>query len=362
MFETIIITDDQLFAELESDWQELLLRTEASIFQSWPWCWHWWQLNKSGKRLAIVTVKAEGELVGLLPVFISRSYLGLPLRVGALLGTGTFDYGGVLIDSKSDVPAIMEQMIDCLMAQKWHVLDFHQLPAGGQLAAWEAMLNNRAQAELIDQEATLISFLPADVDGLRSSLGKKFRTNLDYNQRRLEKEHALEVRLSPPDEVARDIDVFFDLHQKRWRNKHLPGAFYSRKNREFHRRVAGSLSESGNLCLSFLLIDDQKVATVYGFRLRDVFYYYLGGFDPAWSSRSVSSLLLYTLNTRAIAEGVRVFDFLRGDEGYKSRWQALPALNYRLLVTRPALRSSLAKWLLVRENQVLLKAKARLHS
>jgi CelD/BcsL family acetyltransferase involved in cellulose biosynthesis len=44
----------------------------------------------------------------------------------------------------------------------------------------------------------------------------------------------------------------------------------------------------------------------------------------------------------AIGDGAREFDFLRGDETYKFAWKAEERETLRLILGRPALRSSFA--------------------
>lgn len=361
MFNAGIINDDRQFAALESDWRQLLKRSGATVFQSWAWCWHWWLLNKKGKRLLIIAVKDKDRLIGLAPLFVSRFYVGLPLKVAALLGTGTIDYGGIIIDSEADRLRVLDSIKQLLFQQHWHVIDLHQLPEDDALVKGMELFEDQAVVYLVDQEPTLVTALPQSIDDFRLSLSKKFRTNLDYNWRRLQRDHRVEIKISAPESVLEDMSGFFDLHRKRWRQRRLPGAFYTAGIRELHRAIATQLAAEGSLQLSFLLVDGEEAAAVYGFKQRDVFYYYLGGFDPRWGSRSVSSLLLYNLVTEAIKKGLRSFDFLRGAEDYKNRWQAELKQNYRLIIARASVKSSLAKSLLIAENAVVLKAKAWLH-
>src|SRR3989304_2955736 len=104
MLKAELLNEDQ-FINCENDWHDLLLNSSSSVFQSWAWCRHWWQINKNGKKLAVIALKNEDNLIGILPLYISRTYLGLPIKVGAFLGTGTFDYGGILINAGADYQA-----------------------------------------------------------------------------------------------------------------------------------------------------------------------------------------------------------------------------------------------------------------
>lgn len=357
-----MIENNDDFAALKEDWQDLTARSGASIFQSWTWCRHWWRTFGSGKRLAIITVSNKDRVIGLLPLFISRGYLGLPLRIAALIGTGSLDYGGVPVDPAADGEKVLGAMIDCLNSQKWDVIDLHQLTADDVFYRLKnhVFFQTGSGVEEYIQETTFKTLLPASPGDYAASLSKKFRDNIEYNWRRINKDHRVEVDINcdPVD----GLDDLYRLHRARWRKKSLPGVLYSEKARRFHRLIAADLFPENNLILSFLSIDGTRVAGLYGFKLNDTAYYYLGGFDPGWGNRSVSSLLLYRLISGVIEDGFRVFDFLRGEESYKDKWLAKPQPTYRLIVSKKSTRSDLAKKILARENQLILRAKKALHN
>lgn len=48
---------------------------------------------------------------------------------------------------------------------------------------------------------------------------------------------------------------------------------------------------------------------------------YLGGFSPEWADHSVGNVLLGHTIRAAIEEGAHTYELLRGDEGYKSRFE-----------------------------------------
>jgi CelD/BcsL family acetyltransferase involved in cellulose biosynthesis len=87
--------------------------------------------------------------------------------------------------------------------------------------------------------------------------------------------------------------------------------------------------EAGLLRLNVLRLDGRAVAVYYGFTHRERAYYYLGGFDPEFSALSPGTLAVAYAIEQALAEGVKTFDFLRGDERYKYLWGAEDTFTYR---------------------------------
>jgi CelD/BcsL family acetyltransferase involved in cellulose biosynthesis len=60
-------------------------------------------------------------------------------------------------------------------------------------------------------------------------------------------------------------------------------------------------------------------------------YAYISGFDPEWARYSLGTLLIAFAIERAIDEGCREFDFLRGREQYKYGWGAVNRATVRLV-------------------------------
>jgi CelD/BcsL family acetyltransferase involved in cellulose biosynthesis len=90
----------------------------------------------------------------------------------------------------------------------------------------------------------------------------------------------------------------------------------------------------------------RPIAVEYGFVGNDTIYYYQGGFDPAASDERPGWLCFSVSLRRAIDEGYRAYDFLRGDESYKASWNAesQQMLKYRVFGRGPAAQLRRAAW------------------
>jgi len=98
------------------------------------------------------------------------------------------------------------------------------------------------------------------------------------------------------------------------------GAFSDARVREFHLGLAKSFASNGWLNLAFLSLDGEPVAAKYGFIYGNKFYSYLSGFAPDYSKYRVGSVINMYLLRAMIDRGLKEFDFLNGEEPYKTRW------------------------------------------
>ena len=82
------------------------------------------------------------------------------------------------------------------------------------------------------------------------------------------------------------------------------------------------------LRMSWLELDGSPVAAEYHLAGPDATYAYQGGVDPRRLDEEPGRLSNMLTIRRAIEQGHRQFDFLRGDEPYKAHWRAIPRATY----------------------------------
>jgi CelD/BcsL family acetyltransferase involved in cellulose biosynthesis len=92
--------------------------------------------------------------------------------------------------------------------------------------------------------------------------------------------------------------------------------------------VAGKLLELGQLRLSWLELDGTPAAAEYHLVDSTATYAYQGGVDPERLYEEPGRLSTILCLRRAIEEGHKQFDFLRGDEPYKAHWRAVSRPTY----------------------------------
>ncbi len=338
--EILETVDRDAIAGLRDEWNGLLDRCPAAtIYQTWEWNEAWWRVFGANKRLRLLQVREGGRLMGFAPLYVSR-HLGTPLRRLAFIGTGATDYLDVLAeeDRAPEVCAAILRYLDTM--QGLDAADLQQLRPESELRraaeCHPSLIAGARRGELIPQEPCPYLELPAEWDEYSARLGKKNRSNISYAERLIARTFSsAEASLARSDNLETSLDALFDLHQLRWKARFLPGVLRTEKVREFHRIVAERFLERGWLRLHVTRIDCKIVAALYCFRFRERYYYYLGGFAPDLAKYSLGTVQTAGAIRQAIREGCSEFDFLRGNEPYKYRWQPEERVNCRLILSQP---------------------------
>jgi len=162
----------------------------------------------------------------------------------------------------------------------------------------------------------------------QSHLSKRFKKNLKYYPRRLEKDYQFEI--TPFDMHANiefQINEFKRLHQTRWSVNGKQGLFSNPNYESFHKRIITTCAQNGWLRLYFLRLKQKNVAAIYAYSYANKYYYYQAGFDTEYKKYSLGQILLNYLIRKAFDEGATEFDFLRGVTPYKYQWTDQHRIN-----------------------------------
>jgi CelD/BcsL family acetyltransferase involved in cellulose biosynthesis len=103
----------------------------------------------------------------------------------------------------------------------------------------------------------------------------------------------------------------------------------------FHRAVLPRLLASGRLRLHWLELEGHCVAVEYHLQGDQTVYAYQSGIDVGALRHGPGRLAGLAVIDRALREGFRTYDLLRGDEAYKRHWRATPRANVDFRIHRP---------------------------
>lgn len=334
------VTDAAALSALEADWASLLARADdPTPFQSFEWQETWWRHHGRG-RLWTLVAHDNGIMVGLMPLHISR-YRATPLRQVRFLGAPLSDFQEVLA-ARGHETAVRDVFVEHLARQssRWDLCDFADQRAGTSLTV--GAMPPSLRPLLLHHRVCPYIALDATWDAFAKSLSKNMRANLGRRRRQLAKQFRAEYDLATADTLPAAMEELFRLHNSRWRRRGVSGAFAGERMQAFHRDVAARFLARGWLKLHRLRLDGETRAAFYCFQLGARVYYYLSGFDMAFGKFSIGNVTMAAAIERAILDGAREFDLLRGDETYKFAWQAKERETLRLVIGRKAWRSSFA--------------------
>ena len=335
----VIWTDQQVFDVLEDAWERLV---EQSAFPS-PFitcAWHrvWWRHFHEGD-LHIVGWFDDDRLVGLAPLYISDGSLHCCLRpVGGIEVADYLDIVAVAGREEEICTAFLDHL-SSPDAPEWVEVELVNLP---EMTPTHRLLPDLAQdrswwAWCQIEDVCPIIPLPDSFDAYLQMLSKKQRHEVRRKLRRLQR-FAITMRhhvVSEGEDLQAAMDVFVHLHRRSHPDK---AAFMTAQMEGFFRDMVEMARARGWLHLSFLEVDGTPVATLLCFDYNGRRMVYNSGFDPDAAAELSPGWNLVVMEIQdAIERGLRIFDFLQGDEEYKYRLGARSTHVYRIRLRKEPL-------------------------
>ncbi|HWB00889.1 MAG TPA: GNAT family N-acetyltransferase [Pirellulales bacterium] len=314
--------------DLKATWNELAGQYPTRRYE---WCEAWWRhWGTPGNNLLVALIYDEqGMLIGIAPWYVERSMLSG--RVLRFLGSGEAcsDFLSILarLGRERDVAERLAEWLVGEQRDEWDLLDLEAVATEDETCAVFAHEMQR-RGHLVNRRQSLNTWriaLPANWDDFVQGMSKPNRRKVRTLETRAistdrAKLHVVRERW----ELKRAFDVLCELHERRRQSLGQRGCFSSARFTQFHRDIAAIFFEAGILRLSWTELDGKPVAADYGFNLGNIAYAYQSGIAPEAASENPGWLQI-TLSLRAaIEQGYAQFDFLRGDERYKSAWRAEP--------------------------------------
>ncbi|HEV2418685.1 MAG TPA: GNAT family N-acetyltransferase [Terriglobia bacterium] len=330
-------------------WEDLVAHyPQASSFSTWRWLVSWWRAFGEDRELLVLAFHDEtSRLIALAPLSI-RNERVLPvvkLRVLRLLGDGSGDSDNLDFPVRvgcEDVFAATFLNYLKSRAKDWDLCEMNTLPshspAGKALAKH---LKEGRWVSYVHPRAWSVVDLPDTWEEYLKKLSAKERGKVGYYSRRLEKKYR--VRFYKCTEEAclpQCLDILFKLHHERWRQAGEAGSFSSAARRQFYLEMGREFLRRGWLEFFLLDINGTPVAAQFGFRYDTTVFALQEGRDPAYSLDAVGYVLRARALKEFIADGLRRYDFLAGDDEYKARWGTCVGKYLDIHFARPLTRGS----------------------
>lgn len=311
-----------------------------SPFMRWAWH-HAWARSASPEELQTsfgIMLNGGDGMDGILPVAI-RPMSFRRARVRAL----TWAIGDVGCPDHLDIPGTadvdLSAAIPLLEPLPWQVIvlsgvaaDAHnvtRLSEAFQSRGYTVRRTPLAPCPYIE--------LPATWDEYLASLSKSRRQTIRWQERKLARDHAMVITDYAPDQLDEGWRRLRSLHSARWAGR---GSLSEDRLDRLLRSFSSELAARDELWLTTLDLDGEAAAAWHGFACGDTVYFYQSGRDPKWGSASVGLVLLGAMIRRAIERGYRRFDFLRGQDGYKTSWTSTERWVYEVVAIRPGWRGA----------------------
>lgn len=374
-----IATNLEEFELLKPEWNNLVSKSESTIFQTFEWNRVWWDYFGEGKELHIAIIYHADLLVGIVPLFLDTvqflnrrlysclRFIGSTVsqpRGENLMGIIAYsDYLDAIIRPGYEASAYerllqhfqnIERDFDEIILDEVpedSSICHHMVPALEEFG-YNYSTEVCSASPVIDLNCSWNEYL--------NNMSKKSRYNARRNLKMSTKpSHKVFdiLEIEEPDEVVPVYDEMVKLHQQRWNNLGYPGTFAEERMYEFLKKISTVFYQKGWLQFKMAVPSeggDECVAIDMILKFGDRVYMLHRAMDDEspYTQDSPGNVLLYRLLKEIADGGVKIFDFLRGVQEFKMRTADKVNRNKRIQIENPDGK--------VRVNKKLVKLAVRL--
>jgi len=339
------------FLQLQSDWERLFEENPRhSPFLAWGWVNAWLRHIARPHELQIIYLKdADGIVQFILPLHRQIGKFGIKSRKIVLVcnyGLECSDSLGCLCapDRENQSARLTADAIRHIYGRN-HVISLGFLDS---TADFPGRLNDAMQSAdrlvRVRPDAVCPAFhFPGSWDEYLGQLSYKFRSQVRRSCRQFGGDDQPELKRVDAADVGAFVRDLIRLNRSRLSDKGDSSSLEDGVLRTFFEEAMSYMSSHGIAWMDAIVQDHEVLGSALHFVHGDTIYYYMGGFDDKIGKLQPGTALLATVMQRGIDNGFRRFDFLRGDEAYKYRWNATAVSTHDVTIyPRGMLRGHLA--------------------
>lgn len=342
------INDNKRFADLEYAWKNIFDAVNLnSIFSSFEWCYCWWKYYGQNKKLKILLLKENNELVGIFPLMEEKCKFNYhPIKSIRFIGDGLADRIQFLF--LQDKTKCMTEIMNYLSRQpNWQLGQLNEIDGSYNIESdMDSCLSTNITVLIKKGSSCPFMSLGDNFNGWVHKLDKKMRKSIRNRERKMLSDGLVETKeiRSHPD-ILGIMQNAAALESKSWKGREKKGIFQTENDIRFHAELASKIMNRDWLQMFFLSFNRQDISYQYGFRLHNCYYAYNTAYDPEYSEYSPGTQVRYKHVESMMKHTVRNYDFLRGDEQFKLHWPVHIRYNKNIILYRDNIYTKYLKYL-----------------
>jgi CelD/BcsL family acetyltransferase involved in cellulose biosynthesis len=334
-----IVTTAAALDALAPEWHRLFAASPAaSPPLHWDWVREWWRLygpvyGLGGQGLRIFAVRADGRLLGVLPLYRRDAWGDEFLEPRRLLFLSQGEAPGDRIEGEyldllyapgeaaRCLAAIQKALLDGA-AGPWDLLSLAYVAETSPLSSWVSDLGECGlEVSIGEPMQYAIADLADGFDAYVTRLSYKARRNARTEVKAAAKDGLVVQFAANETEAEAYFDEMVSLHQQHWTALGKLGCYASERFTAFHRCLCQKFVGTGFAVLARLRGATGTLAVVQGFVVGNKFHAYQSGRsdDRQGQVASPSTAMHLLLMKRLLERGVTQYDFLAGALHYKHR-------------------------------------------
>ena len=333
-----IVTEEGLDG-LEDDWNRLSLSSDSpNVFTTYGWFRAWLRrlmVDEGRERLQpyVLVIRRDEIIVGIAPLVrrvVSR--FGFRVRKIEFL-THHADYNDFVLghDQTGLANAIVASL--ARSSEEWDFVDLRDLrEIMGGTAFIENSFTRAGLRCQVAQESEVCRYVPIDqdvADYMNRFSGHRRRSVLSLRKRAIDAGLRARIIENPKQEPHLLGKLIAVDHQK---HLHRAVPSFIGTYPEVFQALMDQLGPPGWTYVALVELGDRPIAFQFGFRCGNKLWAYAQAYDRSFARFAPGTMVLLALLDYGSQKGFREFDFLRGEETYKSVWSTEYHLRARFLI------------------------------
>ncbi|MEM7783844.1 MAG: GNAT family N-acetyltransferase [Planctomycetota bacterium] len=319
---TLILKKPEELNLIRDQWNEL---SAGNPFRSWDWhCSLYEHYYRSNRGFVIAEQSpVDGTISYIAPLYTTRSALGFRKLCFAGDGKICTDYSQLICKSGEFSYSVAKFLIALRRLNRFSIFEFGGLEANTDQTKNLIRQFSRAgmKLDVTFLENTWITRLKDSWQNTNQQFSKKHRRK---TKKAIANLGDLEVVYLNQTEFSWAWKNFVQLHQLRRSAVGDKGCFADSKFESFLQAAVQRLRLRNQADILTIQRDGRPIASTLIFQGPETMYMYQTGFDPEFSKLEPGYLLIVAAMKKAIRLGLKTFDFMRGNEPYKAKWNAQP--------------------------------------
>lgn len=334
MFKVEIIREIKHLELIKDDWENLLIKSrQSNFFLTWGWNYHFIRHLLLESSLYLIIIINNEEIVGIAPLM--KYKMGM-LEILRFICQEHTDYYDFIIDDDAR-KEIFEYLINYLKKYNLYLKNIPEDSPNFEFLYKSKMFHYFAYRN------PFIKINSNYSDYLKKYIRKKLLQDTNRQLKRLNELGNIKFcYVTRIEDISSTINNLIEFKSKRKYSTDVSISPFSKiKEKNFLLSVSEYMFKNNKLNIGMLIKDNEKLAIYMSFIYRNKFYYYMPSFSPEYTKYSVGRVLLQFAIEDCFRKNFDEFDFLNGEETYKSEWATENRNTYCFILVHPLILSKM---------------------
>ena len=333
-----LVKDFKKLSLYRHNWDKLLRSYSGKdVFLTYEWITTWWEHFGENNELYILFIWDEKRLVGIAPLMkLSKG----PFRIIQFIGHPRHSDRMDFIIDETRYSEVIEAIVHYLMDRKkdWHLISLRQFSTLTNTSEMLADISTKYNIQFLHQPDDPCFYIPlSKYNGFDQYLEENYSSKNIRDFRRL-KRKIIKNNFKKCDyySLHNDSNIYsqiVDLDRNRSiRGKQGLSFFSDVRNIDFLKEIIDKFSYLKTIKIKTYMKEKKIICYLLVFIFNSKIMAYQAAFNFQYSQYSPGTMLNFDAIEDAFKTGCREYDFLMGEEGYKSRWTHNYRQNKRILI------------------------------